>query len=120
MLLQHPVDGEEDPILQVLGDSIVGANSVIMSVTESDIGRLYGCEHLTVKRTIRNNAEIDIGSLVKNQHRIPVKLPSDNDEMVDSIISTSMHMLNHQIRYCRRGQFMTMFRDMMDHVADCE
>ena len=120
LLLQHKADGEVDPILQVLGDSIFGTNAVMVSVTESDIGRLYGREHLAIFRTIRNNAEIGIGSLVKNQRRISVKLPSDNDEMVDSIISNTMHMLNYQVRYCHRGQLVTMFGDVMDHVANNE
>ena len=55
---------------------------------------------------------------MKNQRRISVKLPSDNNEMVDSIISNTMHMLNYQVRYCRRGQLVTMLEDVMEHVAD--
>jgi hypothetical protein len=57
---------------------------------------------------------------VKNQRRISVKLPSDNNEMVDSIISNTTHMLNYQVCYCHRGQLVTMFGDVMDHVADNE
>ena len=68
-------------------------------------------------RTIRNCAEIGIGSMTKSMRVLNFRLPGDDEEMVVLVIKASMLFMNYRIRECGVGQLTTMIHELREEAA---
>ena len=74
----------------VLGDSVVGRSPFMISVTKARMKKsMVHCY-----MSFRNNAWIGIGSIMKNYIRVYSRPPSDDNGMVDLVVSNVLHTTN--------------------------
>lgn len=99
-----------EPRLRVLGDAAFPHSRVCFQATQRNAS---DTDRLRVLRRVRNFSEIGLGSLTKGCRRLNVKLPSDDPDMVNIVISTSLLLLNYRIRIARVGQLLMMHYDVM-------
>lgn len=103
-----------DPLLRILGDSAYKQSPVCLQCTEKhatdDI-------HIDTMRSFRNDAEIGLGGILRGVRRLHVKLPADDDDMVDSVISIALKFTNFRVRICRQGQLREKYNAAINRVS---
>lgn len=106
-LQQRHVD--RTPRLRVLGDSAFKHSRVLWQATERNVGDV----DIGILRRFRNFSEIGLGGLNRCCRRLLVKLPSDDSDMCDMVIATTLLYTNFRIRIAHEGQLFTMHRAVM-------
>ena len=92
--------------MRVLGDSAFANTATCIQCIESnadDVGI-----PIQLLRRYRNYSEIGLGMLMKSQRRLYLRLPADDDAMVDAIIQLSIKLTNYRIRIAQEGQLLGM------------
>jgi len=92
--------------MRLLGDSAFANTSVCIQCVESnaeDVGI-----PIRLLRRYRNYSEIGLGMLMKSHRRLYVRLPADDDAMIDALIDVSLKLTNYRIRIAKEGQLLGM------------
>ena len=104
--------------LRIVGDSAFANTAILVQATDR---YFKDVELLKAHRRVRNYSEIGIGSLTRCFRWLnKLKLPSDDEELVDIIIGTVLKMNNYRVRVARSGQLLRMHRDFMYTDSDIE
>lgn len=92
--------------MRVLGDSAFSNSRVCLQCVESRAQS----EGIPIKqlRRIRNYSEIGLGMIMKATRRLYVRLPCDDDSMVNLLIEVAVRLANYRIRVAREGQLLGM------------